>query len=255
MLFDTHAHYDDDSFDEDREAVLAGAREQGVGLIVSVGTDIESSEKNIAIAAGHDYIYASVGCHPHCVEGLGDDATKRMRELAGMPKVVAIGEIGLDYHYDNSPRDAQKEWFARQLALARELGLPVIIHDREAHEDTMDILRSGGAGSIGGVFHCYSGSAQMAQEILKMGFYISFTGAITFKNAKKAPEVIKIIPDDRILIETDCPYLTPEPFRKNRNDSGYVRLVAERIAEIRGTSVERIAEITAENGKRLFGIA
>jgi TatD DNase family protein len=207
------------------------------------------------MAEKYDFVYAAVGIHPHDAINAGEDSIARLAELAMLsPKVVAIGEIGLDYFYDNSPRDVQKTRFARQINLARELKKPVIVHDRDAHEDTMRILISEKARETGGVLHCYTGSVEMAREVLKNNFYISFGGAITFKNAKRAIEVVRYVPDDRLLIETDCPYLTPEPYRGKRNESGYVRLVAEKIAEIKNIGLDAVVEKTAENAKRLFNI-
>lgn len=255
MLFDSHAHYHDERYDNDRHEALMKAYADGVGHILDASTDIATSMKNIEMAEKYDFVYAAVGIHPHDAINAGEDSIVRLAELAVQsPKVVAIGEIGLDYFYDNSPRDVQKIWFARQINLARELKKPVIVHDRDAHEDTMRILISEKARETGGVLHCYTGSVEMAREILKNNFYISFGGAITFKNAKRAIEVVRYVPDDRLLIETDCPYLTPEPYRGKRNESGYVRLVAEKIAEIKNIGLDAVVEKTAENAKRLFNI-
>lgn len=254
MLFDTHAHYDDERFDEDRDQVIRDAHESGVSLILNAGTNIPSARESIALSRKYDFVYAAVGIHPHEVAKTDDTTLPVLKELAGGQKVVAIGEIGLDYHYDFAPRDVQKQWFIQQIELARELKLPIIVHNREAHEDAMNIIKSAAAREVGGVFHCYSGSIEMTRELLNNNFYISIGGPVTFKNAKKSIELVRFIPEDRLLIETDCPYLTPEPYRGKRNHSGHVRLVAERIAEIKGIPLERIAALTLENGKRLFKI-
>jgi TatD DNase family protein len=254
MLFDTHAHFDDERFDDDRDEVIRKAHESGVSYILNASSDMDSSRKSMALADKYDFIYAAVGVHPHSAGEMKEDDLKILAGYASHPKVVAIGEIGLDYYYDNSPRDVQKYWFARQIGLAREVGLPVVIHDRDAHEDTLAIIRAEGASEVGGVFHCYTGSVEMAKEVLKNNFYIALGGAVTFKNARKLLDVAKFVPEDRLLIETDCPYMTPEPYRGKRNDSGYVRLVAEKIAELRGVTFEEIAQITAQNARRLFKI-
>ena len=254
MLFDTHAHYDDQAFDADRRELLSAMPDHNVGLIVNPGCTVESSRTAMELAAAFPHVYAAVGIHP---ENCGDFVPAQMEEiraLAQRPKVVAVGEIGLDYYWpENPPRELQQEVLRRHMALAQELALPVIIHDREAHADCLAIVREFPA--VRGVFHCFSGSAEMARELLKRGWMLSFNGAITFKNARKAPEVIAEIPLDRLMIETDAPYLTPTPFRGRRNDSTYVHLVAERIAQIKGLSPEAVEQITWENGKRFFGIA
>ncbi|MGN1059599.1 MAG: TatD family hydrolase, partial [Clostridia bacterium] len=239
-------------FDDDRAAVLEHVYQSGVTLAVNIGADMESSRASVALAADNDFIYAAVGVHPHEVENLTEQDMETLRLLAQRPKVVAIGEIGLDYYYDNAPRELQKKWFRRQIELARELELPYIVHDRDAHADTMDIIRD--VGYFRGVLHCFSGSAEMAQALLQLGFYISFAGPVTFKNGKKAKEAAKIVPMDRLLIETDSPYLTPEPHRGQRNDSSMVRFVARQIAELKGITEETAARITMENGRRFFGI-
>jgi len=254
MLFDTHAHYDDEAFDGDRRELLSSMPQKGVGLIVNPGCTVESSRTAVALAAEFPHVYAAVGIHP---ENCGDFVPEQMdaiRELAKHNKVVAVGEIGLDYYWpENPPRELQQQVLRAHMALAQELGLPVIIHDREAHADSLAIVKEFPA--VTGVFHCFSGSVEMARELLNLGWMLSFNGAITFKNARKAPEVVAAVPMDRIMIETDAPYLTPVPFRGKRNDSSYVRLVAERIAEIKGISPDEVEQITWENGKRFFGIA
>lgn len=232
MLFDTHAHYDDKAFDADRAELLASMPSRGVGLILNAGCDMASSRESAALAETYDFVCAAAGVHPHEAKDMQDGDLAELAALLSRPKVCALGEIGLDYHYDFSPRDVQKRRFADQLALAQSLGAPVIIHEREAFSDTLDIIKR--FSGLRGVFHCYGGSAESARELLKMGFYFSFNGVITFQNARRAPEVIRSLPENRILIETDCPYLTPAPYRGRRNDSGYIHLVAEKLALIRG---------------------
>ena len=253
MLFDTHAHYDDESFDADRDAVLTALPEQGVGLILNPGCDVESSRKAVRYAAAYPHVYAAVGIHPENCGGCTAGDLDAIRALAQQPKTVAIGEIGLDYYWaENPPRELQQQVLRDQLALARELALPVIIHDREAHADTLAIVRE--FPGVTGVFHCFSGSPEMARELLKMGWYLGFDGPVTYKNARRAPEVAAVTPLDRMLIETDSPYMTPVPYRGRRNDSGYVHLVAEKLAEWKGVTPEEMARVTTENGKRLFRI-
>lgn len=253
MLFDTHAHYDDERFDGDREALLAGMPEKNVGLIVNPGCDISSSRTAVALAESFGFVYAAVGIHPENCGDFEPGMIDRLRQMAKNPRVVAIGEIGLDYYWaENPPRGLQQEVLRRQLRLAEELGLPVIIHDRDAHGDTLDIVRE--FPRVRGVFHCFAGSAEMARELIKMGWMLSFNGAVTFKNAKKAPEVIAAVPLEKLMIETDAPYLTPVPHRGERNDSSYVRLVAEKIAQIKGLTPEEVEKATWENGRRFFGV-
>ena len=253
MLFDTHAHYDDESFDADRDAVLTALPEQGVGLILNPGCDVESSRKAVRYAAAYPHVYAAVGIHPENCGGCTAGDLDAIRALAQLPKTVAIGEIGLDYYWaENPPRDFQQQVLRQQLALARELALPVIIHDREAHADTLAIVRE--FPGVTGVFHCFSGSPEMARELLQMGWYLGFDGPVTYKNARRAPEVAAVTPPERMLIETDSPYMTPVPYRGKRNDSGYVYLVAEKLAAWKGVTPEELARITTENGKRLFRI-
>ena len=251
MLFDTHAHYDASQFDADRDAVLSALPGQGVGLVVNPGCDLPSSRKAIELAGRYSFVYAAVGVHPEECAGWTDGDVDTLRELASSPKVVAVGEIGLDYYWEeNPPRELQKRVFRAQMALAGELGLPVIVHDREAHGDSMDIVRA--FPEVRGVFHCFSGSPEMAEELLKRGWYLGFDGPITYKNAQKAPEVAAVTPLDRIVVETDSPYLTPVPFRGKRNDSRYLPYVMEKLAEWKGISPEEMARITWENGLRLF---
>lgn len=254
MLFDTHAHYDDEAFDADRDALLTALPDCGVGLVIDPGCDLTSSRRAVELAAAYPHVYAAVGIHPENCGGCTDDDLAALRPLAQQPKVVAIGEIGLDYYWEeNPPREFQQQVFRRQLALARELQLPVIVHDREAHSDTLSIVRE--FPDVTGVFHCFSGSPEMAQELLKLGWYLGFDGPVTYKNARRAPEVAAVTPLDRMLIETDSPYMTPVPYRGKRNDSGYVRLVAEKLAEWKGVAPEEMARLTTENGKRLFRIS
>ena len=253
MYFDTHAHYDDAQFDSDRTALLASMPENGVSLVLNPGCDTASSETAVSLSRQFDFVYTAVGFHPHEAKGMDDTAFDRIKELASELKVKAIGEIGLDYHYDLSPRDVQKDVFARQLELARELKLPVIIHEREACADCLDIIR-GFSGDVRGVFHCYSGSWETAKTILSWGWYLSFTGVVTFKNARKSHEVIKNMPRDMLMIETDSPYLAPVPNRGKRNSSLNLPYIAETIGGLIGISKDEVAELTLENGRRFFSI-
>lgn len=251
MLFDTHAHYSDERFSEDREELLASMPSLGVSAILNVSCTLEDSRFSLELADQYDFIWAAVGIHPHDAGEEPEENIDKLRELVNHPKVVAIGEIGLDYHYDFCPRERQRLFFERQLILANELSLPVLIHDREAHADALELVKKH---RPRGLFHCYSGSAEMARELIKLGFYISFSGSVTFKNARKLVEAAAAVPLNRLLIETDCPYLAPEPHRGHRNHSGYVGEVARRLAEIHGISFEEMARITTENGKQLFRI-
>lgn len=253
-LFDSHAHYDDERFADEADEIIKKAYESGVKYILNAASDIATSKKSIQLAEKYDFVYAAVGVHPHEAEHLTDSAFEELKKLCHRPKVVAIGEIGLDYFYDHSPREIQKYWFDKQLKLAKHFEMPFVIHNRDSHEDIMKIIRDNAPFEKPGVFHCYTGSMEMAKELLNMGFYLSFGGPVTFKNAKKAIEVIKNMPLDRLMIETDCPYLTPEPYRGKRNNSSYVRLVAEKIAEVCEISDEEIAKISLENAKRFFRI-
>lgn len=252
-MFDSHAHYDDERFDEDREELLdAIDSDNFITGIINASVDTSSSEKLIALAATRKKHYVAVGIHPHEAEHVGSGYIEKLRKLALAEKVVAIGEIGLDYHYDFSPRDIQRKVFEEQLILAKELFLPVIIHDREAHQDCIEaVVRYP---ELRGVFHSFSGSSETANILLKRGWYLSFNGIITFKNAAKPRSVAQIVPDDRLLIETDCPYLSPVPLRGRRNDSRNLRHIATELANLRGQTIEHIEKITTENAKRLFGI-
>ncbi|MBQ3405538.1 MAG: TatD family hydrolase [Oscillospiraceae bacterium] len=252
MFFDTHAHYDDIQFDEDRNNLLSSLPDSGISLVVNPGCDMETSEKAIRIAESYPFIYAAVGYHPHYADKLDDAGIAELRRLSGNARVVAIGEIGLDYYRNRSPRDSQQEAFRRQLELARELELPVIVHEREAPGDTLSIIAE--YDGVCGVCLCFSGSWESAKTLLDRGWYLSFAGPVTYRNSRKAPEVAAKMPLDRLLIETDSPYLSPEPMRGRRNSSLNLHYTAEKIAEIRGIDVNELAEITMENGKRLFRI-
>lgn len=255
MLFDSHAHLNDERFDEDREELLKILREEGVDLVVNPGACIETSKTAVELANKEDFIYATVGVHPHEVEDMTEDDIETLRKTAlENDKVVAIGEIGLDYYYDLAPRDIQKKWFIRQIELANELGLPFVVHDRDAHQDTFDIIKKYKAKETGCVIHCYSGALELAKEYVKLGCYISIPGTVTFKNNNKTVEVCREIPLEWLFIETDSPYLTPVPYRGKRNDPSKVRYVAEKIAIEKGISYEKVCEATKENAKRFFGI-
>ena len=253
-MIDSHAHYDNDRFDADRDAILEEAFRSGVTHIVNPGCDRPSSLAAIAMAERHSCLYAAVGFHPHEADKFVEGDLARLEALCAHPKVVAVGEIGLDYHYDFSPRPVQQAVLRTHIALARRVGKPVILHDREAHKDVLDIVRAEKAYEAGGVFHCWSGSRETAEEVLKMGFYIGIGGSVTFKNAHRLQDVAVHIPNDRLLIETDCPYMTPEPFRGRRNWSGMMVHVLEKLALLRGTTVENLERLTTENAIRLFGL-
>ena len=253
MLFDTHAHMDDHAFDEDRKELLENLPNQSIRLLMNPGCSLASSYNTDKLSREYDYIYAAVGSHPDVADEVNEEVLEEYRKLCKLnPRIKAIGEIGLDYHYEDIPRQVQLKAFRMQMALARELGLPVIVHERDAHEDGMKVVDE--FPDVTGVFHCYSGSAEMAKELIKRGWYIGFTGVLTFKNARKAIEVASSIPLDRIVLETDCPYMSPEPFRGKRNDPGKLYRMAEKLAEVRGLTVEEIHTITTENGKRLYRI-
>lgn len=252
LYFDTHAHYTDEAFDTDREDVIQSLIDGDVDLVVNSSCDLESSVKAMELSEKYSFIYATVGWHPHDAKTYDESSADKIRDWCMKPKVKAIGEIGLDYYYDLSERSVQIDVFERQMELARELDMPVVIHDREAHEDCMQIIRK--FPDVRGAFHCYSGSAEMAKEIIDRGWYFGFTGAITFKKARLAIETIQICPLDKIMIETDCPYLTPEPYRGKRNNSTYLPYMADKIAQIKGISREKVANLTMENGKRFFSI-
>lgn len=252
MYFDTHAHYDSSKFDADRDAVLRALPESGVTLVVDPGDNAERSRRAVELAQQYPHVYAAVGWHPEEAENWDENSLPAIRELAKQPKVCAIGEIGLDYYWDTTYRERQKEMFRAQIELALEMDLPVIVHDREAHGDSLEIVRDYPA--LRGVFHCFSGSVEMAQELLRRGWYLGFDGPITYKNAARAPEVIRICPMERILLETDSPYLAPVPNRGKRNDSRNLPYIAATVARIKDMPVEAVAAQTMENGKKLFGI-
>lgn len=252
LIFDSHAHYDDKQFNSDRDEVLSTLPEKGVGYVVNAASDLRSAEKGIRLSEKFSHIYAAVGVHPHAASSWNDDSEAELLKLAENKKVVAIGEIGLDYHYDFSPRDKQKEVFERQIIIARQLGLPIIVHDREAHGDMYDILRK--YAPLKGVIHCFSGSVELARETEKLGLYIGLGGAVTFKNAKTPVEVAAAVSADRLLLETDCPYMAPVPLRGKRCDSSMIAITAERIAQIRGVGVNELIGQTAENAAKLFSI-
>ena len=253
MLFDTHAHMDDNAFAIDREQLLSSLPSQGIGLLMNPGCSLASSRNAVKLAREYDYIYAAVGSHPDAADEVNEAVLEEYRTLVAQnPKVRAIGEIGLDYHYEDIPREIQKKAFRAQMALAAELHLPAIVHEREAHEDGLAIVEE--FPEVAGVFHCYSGSVEMAKELIKRGWYIGFTGVLTFKNAKKALKVAETIPLERIVLETDCPYMSPEPFRGRRNDPGKLYRMAQALAQLRNLPEEEIQRITLENGKRLYRI-
>ncbi len=252
MLFDTHAHLNDERFDDDREELIMSLNSNGVGAYCEIGYDVESSKRAVSLAAKYDFVYAACGVHPHDTQNLCEKDMESLKKLLESPKAVALGEIGLDYYYDNSERDKQRMWFDRQLKLADEIKKPVVIHTRDAMADTIDILKANPNNT--GIIHCYSGSKESARILLDMGYYISFAGPLTFKNANTALEVAAFVPDDRILIETDSPYLAPVPYRGKRNCPVYVCEVAKKLAEIKGKSFEEISEISFENAKRVYRI-
>jgi len=254
MFIDTHAHYDDEAFDEDRHSLILSLPQKGVDAVINAAQDTETSLKCIALAEKYDFFYAAVGIHPHEAHKYNVEVIEEIGKLALHPKVVAIGETGLDYHYDFSPRDIQKESFRANIRLAQGLGLPVVVHDREAHKDVFDILAEENVGPGKAVYHCFSGSAEYALEIAKKGWYFSIGGSVTFKNAAKVKEAVAVIPEELLMLETDCPYMSPVPLRGTRNHSGNIALTAEEIALIRGTDYETICNRTSDNARRFFGL-
>jgi TatD DNase family protein len=254
LLFDTHAHYDDERFDADRDELLSGLPGCGVGYVLNVGTDIGSSAASAGLAHKFGHVWAAAGIHPHAAGSAPSDFEGRLEALLGLDRVVAVGEIGLDYHYDFSPRERQRDVFSRQLALACALRKPVVIHDREADADVLDIVAAFRGGLCGGVLHCFLGGADLLRGALDLGLHVAFGGALTFRNSAGLAECAALAPSDRLLIETDAPYMSPEPFRGKRNDSTRLPLVAARLASVRGAPVEDIERITRENAKRLFGV-
>ena len=251
-LIDSHAHLDDERFDGDREELINALRDNDVEMFLNPGADLKTSRAAVALAEKYSFIYAAVGCHPHDTKYMNDETMDIFRDLAKSKKVLAIGEIGLDYFYDNSDRETQRKWFREQIRLAKELDLPYIVHDRDAHEEVFKIMKEEHYDGTRGILHCYSSSVELAREFIKLGFYISLGGPVTFKKSKTPKLVAKEIPLDRLLIETDSPYLTPEPLRGKRNEPAYVKYVAEEIAKIRNITTEEVAEKTGENFKRLF---
>ncbi|MBE5873828.1 MAG: TatD family deoxyribonuclease [Lachnospiraceae bacterium] len=254
MIFDTHAHYDDDAFDEDREELLGSMQENGVGKIVNIGASLNSCKQTIELMQKYDFVYGAIGVHPNEVEELSEESFAQLKEWCKSEKCVAVGEIGLDYYYDEPAPEVQKKWFVRQLDLAKELGRPVVIHSRDAAKDTIDIMKEQHAEEIGGVVHCFSYTKETAKIMLDMGFYIGIGGVLTFKNGVKLKEAAAFIPMDRIVLETDCPYLAPVPFRGKRNSSLYLPYVVSALAEIKGISEEEVRRITWENAHRMYRI-
>lgn len=252
MIFDTHAHYDDEAFEEDREELFTQMEAAGIGGIVNVGASVQGVRASQELAERYPFVWAAVGVHPDEVGSLNEETLQWMYELCRKPKSVAVGEIGLDYYWNKEPHELQKEWFIRQLQMAKETGLPVNIHSRDAAQDTFDIMKEYHAGTTGGIIHCFSSSAQMALEYVKLGYYIGIGGVVTFKNARVMKEVAAAVPLDRIVVETDCPYLAPAPNRGKRNSSIYLPLVIEEIARIRGVSAQEVEEATWENAHRVY---
>ena len=252
MIFDTHAHYDDEAFDEDREELLWKMKEQGVEFIVNVGASIASTKKTIELVQRYPFLYGAVGIHPSETEELKEEDMLWLKKASVQKDIVAIGEIGLDYYWPEPDREIQKKWFIRQFALSSEVKLPVIIHSRDAAEDTLEILKEWDKDKTGGVIHCFSYSKEIAREYLSMGYYFGIGGVLTFKNARKLVEAVEIIPMEKILLETDCPYLAPEPYRGKRNQSGYIDFVAEKLAKLKGITKEEVLRITSDNAKNFY---
>lgn len=250
MIFDSHAHYDDRKFNADRDELLSSMHENGVDYIVNSGESLKASKAGVELGKKYDFIYSASGIHPSNTDTMDENVLKEIKKIALMPKVVAIGEIGLDYHYDNTDKPTQKYWFSRQLELAKELDMPVIIHSRDAAQECFDMIKKSGVRK--GIIHCYSGSAEMAMEYVKMGFYIGIGGVLTYSNARKTVDVAEEVPLNRIVLETDCPYLAPVPNRGKRNDSTMIKYVAEKLAEIKNISVEQVYFVTSQNAKDVF---
>ncbi len=253
MIFDTHAHYDDEAFDADRDEVLAGLKEKGVSNVVNVSAELTGVKASLELAQRYDFIYASVGIHPSETMTLKEEDYEYLKKACADEKVVAVGEIGLDYHYDDD-RNIQKYWFERQIELAKETKLPLIIHSRDAAADTLSIIKGCDAAECGGVIHCFSYGVEMAREYLNMGFYLGIGGVLTFKNGKKLKETVEYAPMESLVLETDCPYLAPEPFRGKRNDSSYIAYVVKALAQIKGLSEEEVIDITEKNARKMYGI-
>lgn len=254
MIFDTHAHYDDEAFNEDRDRLLESLRDYGIEAVVNIGASIQSTKNTLELVKKYPFVYGVAGVHPSESAELDEHLMIWLKEVAGRDKVVAIGEIGLDYYWDEPDREIQKHWFERQLELAREVGLPVVIHSRDAAKDTLDMMKSQKAGDMGGVIHCFSYGVEIAREYLDMGFYLGIGGVLTFKNAKKLKEVVDYMPMDRLVLETDCPYLSPVPNRGKRNSSLNLPYVVEAVAEIKGLTPEEVVEITNRNAKKMYRI-
>lgn len=253
-IFDTHAHYDDEDFDIDRESILMSMKEHGIGTIVNVGASMKSCRTTLALTEQYPFLYGALGVHPSDCADLTEEDMEWIRVNAANEKIVAVGEIGLDYYWDNVERAIQKKWFVRQLELAKEMGLPVIIHSREAAQDTLEIMKSEHRDTTGGVIHCFSYGVEMAREYLNMDYYLGIGGVLTFKNAKKLKEVVEYAPTDKLVLETDCPYLTPVPYRGKRNSSLYLPYVVEAMAEIKGMTTDEVIRVTRENAKRLYRV-
>lgn len=252
MIFDTHAHYDDEAFDEDRDRVLMGLKEAGVGTVLNVGASMASSESTLALTEQYPFVYGSAGVHPSETAELDEEKFQRLCEILKNPKILAVGEIGLDYYWEEPEHEIQKKWFLRQLELARQMQLPVIIHSRDAAKDTLDMMKEARAGEIGGVIHCFSYGTEIAREYLNMGFFLGIGGVLTFKNAKKLKEVAAYAPIEQIVLETDCPYMAPTPHRGTRNTSANLSYVVNALAEIKGILPEQVIEITEQNARRLY---
>lgn len=254
MIFDTHAHYDDEAFDEDRDRLLAGLRDQGIENVVNIGASMKTSQNALSLTEQYPFIYGAVGVHPSETAELNDRLMDQLKDMAEHPKIVAVGEIGLDYYWDEPDRETQEYWFVRQLNLAKEVNLPVVIHSRDAARDTLDIIKEHHGGKTGGVIHCFSYGTELAGEYLSMGFYIGIGGVVTFKNARKLKEVVEYMPMDRLVLETDCPYLSPEPFRGKRNSSLNLPYVVKAVSQIKGISEEEVISITRRNARTLYRI-
>lgn len=255
MIIDTHAHYDDEAFDEDRDQLIRGFAENGIEMVVNVGAGIETSKRTLELVEQYENVYGAVGVHPDGVQDLTEADMEWLKSVSGREKIVAIGEIGLDYYWDTAERQTQKKWFVRQLGLAREVGLPVIIHSREAAADTLEIMKAEKSEEIGGVIHCFSYGVEMAREYLKMGFFLGIGGVLTFKNGRRLKEVVEYAPMESLVLETDSPYLTPVPYRGKRNNSNYLPLVVEELAKIKGLSAQEVIDITRENALRLYRLS
>lgn len=254
MIFESHAHYDDGAFDEDRESLLGSLEENGIGYVVNVGASLKTTEQTVALAEKYPFVYGAAGVHPSDTGELDEEKFLWLKKQCAHPKIVAVGETGLDYHWDEPDRGTQKKWFERQLELAGEVGLPVIIHSREAAKDTLDMVKAFHAGGTGGVIHCYSYTKEMAREYLAMDYYFGIGGVVTFQNGKKLKEVVEYLPLEKILLETDSPYLAPSPYRGRRNSSLYLPVIAKEIAQIKGMDYDEVVDATMQNAKRLFRI-